>query len=214
MSYRIRNDYQASEDAAWYDAQYRLSPRAKLANWGERRAFRRMLARAPQQQQRVLDIACGTGRFLEELTMAGHRATGLDASPEMLAIARRNLDGSPLLESLQFGDAEHLPFETGSFDGITCMRLYHKVPPLARAQMLKEVRRVGRGWAILFFAISTPWLDLRRSLVAKARGRPVDRFALTHAELRRELQAADLRLSGRAWVLPGVFEGLVTLVTW
>jgi ubiquinone/menaquinone biosynthesis C-methylase UbiE len=132
----------------------------------------------------------------------------------MLTIARGHLEGSPLLVSLKFGDAERLPFETGSFDGITCMRLYHKVPPLARAQMLKEVRRVGSGWAILYFAISTPWLDLRRSLLATARRRPVDRFAVTHSELRRELQAADLRLSGRAWVLPGVLEGLVTLVTW
>jgi ubiquinone/menaquinone biosynthesis C-methylase UbiE len=172
-----------------------------------------MLARVPRHQ-RVLDVACGTGRFLEELTIAGHRATGLDASPEMLSIAGDRLDQNPLMEAFQLGDAERLPFATGSFDGITCMRLYHKVPPGNRAQMLKEVRRVGNGWAILFFAISTPWLDLRRSLVAKARGRPVDRFAVTHSELRRELQAAGLRLSGQAWVLPGVFEGLVTLVTW
>jgi ubiquinone/menaquinone biosynthesis C-methylase UbiE len=213
MNYRIRNDYQTSSSAEWYDAQYRLSPRAKLANWGERRAFRGMLARVPPHQ-RVLDVACGTGRFLGELTTAGHEATGLDASPEMLAIARRHLEWNPLMDSFQVGDAECLPFATGSFDGITCMRLYHKVPPPARAQMLKEVRRVGSGWAILFFAISTPWLDLRRSLLAKARGRPVDRFGVTHSELRGELQAAGLRLSGQAWVLPGVFEGLVTLVTW
>jgi ubiquinone/menaquinone biosynthesis C-methylase UbiE len=132
----------------------------------------------------------------------------------MLAIAGRHLEGNPLLESFQLGDAERLPFETGSFDGITCMRLYHKVPALARAQMLREVRRVGGGWAILFFAISTPWLDLRRSLIAQVRRRPVDRFAVTHAELRQELRVAGLELSGQAWVLPGVFEGLVTLVRW
>jgi SAM-dependent methyltransferase len=39
----------------------------------------------------VLELACGTGRILLPLARAGFRVTGLDASPFMLAVARRKL---------------------------------------------------------------------------------------------------------------------------
>jgi SAM-dependent methyltransferase len=40
---------------------------------------------------RVLEVACGSGRVLVPLAQAGHRVTGLDASPHMLEIARQKL---------------------------------------------------------------------------------------------------------------------------
>jgi ubiquinone/menaquinone biosynthesis C-methylase UbiE len=213
VEYTIKHRYQTASSAEWYHRQYRRSMRAKLANWGERRAFRTMLDRVPVDQ-RVLDVACGTGRFLEELASRGYRATGVDISPQMLEVARRRVERQSLVDGVGLGDAEHLPFDSASFDGVTCMRLYHKVPSPIRVRMLKEVRRVGSGWAILFFAISTPWLDARRVLLARIHHHPIDRYALTHAELRHELAAAGLQLKGRAWVLPGIFEGFVALATW
>jgi len=40
----------------------------------------------------VLELACGTARVTIPLARAGHQITGLDTSPNMLAIARRKLD--------------------------------------------------------------------------------------------------------------------------
>jgi ubiquinone/menaquinone biosynthesis C-methylase UbiE len=213
LTYRIKQNYQSARSAEWYNSQYSDSLRAKLADWGERRAFRTLLDRVPSSQ-RVLDVACGTGRFLEELADRGYQVTGVDVSPHMLDVARRRVGHRSQIRGFELGDAEHLPYDDGAFDGVTCMRLYHKVPAPARLEMLREVRRVGNGWAILFFAISTPWLDTRRAVLAGVRHHPVDRFALTHAQLRRELDQTGLCLKQRAWVMPVVFEGLVTLVTW
>jgi SAM-dependent methyltransferase len=39
----------------------------------------------------ALDAACGTGRHAEYLTGVGHRVTGVDSSPDMLARARRRV---------------------------------------------------------------------------------------------------------------------------
>ncbi|MCC6176375.1 MAG: class I SAM-dependent methyltransferase [Chloroflexi bacterium] len=210
MSYRVRSEYREASGAAWYDARYRSSPAAKLANWSERTAFRSLLARVPAHQ-RVLDVACGSGRFLEELVNEGHRATGLDVSTSMLARAAGRLGPDSRLEGLLVADAEHLPFESGAFDGITCVRLYHKVPDAARTTMLEEVRRTAR-WAILYFSVSTPWLETRRTLLHQVRGHDAGRFPMTRSRIRAELRQADLRLCGEAWVLPGVFDGLFALV--
>ncbi|MCC6180186.1 MAG: class I SAM-dependent methyltransferase [Chloroflexi bacterium] len=46
---------------------------------------------AAAQGGRVLEVACGSGRVLVPLAQAGNRIVGLDASPHMLAIARKKL---------------------------------------------------------------------------------------------------------------------------
>jgi SAM-dependent methyltransferase len=43
----------------------------------------------------LLELACGTGRLTIPLAQAGFTITGLDLSPEMLAIARHKLDREP-----------------------------------------------------------------------------------------------------------------------
>src|SRR5437660_845136 len=50
----------------------------------------------PVAGRRVLDLGCGTGRHTLALARAGARVTALDQSPEMMAIARRKLQGCPV----------------------------------------------------------------------------------------------------------------------
>jgi ubiquinone/menaquinone biosynthesis C-methylase UbiE len=133
----------------------------------------------------------------------------------MLAVAQRRLAGHPRPLSLQRGDAECLPFETGRFDGVTCMRLYQRVPADVRVQMLREVRRVGNGWAIVSFAMSSRWLDVRRTIRSRVlSSRSIVPHPVTFQELEQDLRAAGLRLEAQTWVLPGLAEGKVLLVTW
>src|SRR5437660_6411800 len=75
-------------------------------------------ARAARRGERILDVGCGPGFFcaelLEEVGEDGS-ITGLDASPQMLALARRRSAGHG---NITFGDAEAtaLPVEDASFD--------------------------------------------------------------------------------------------------
>src|SRR5712692_9697906 len=47
------------------------------------------------QGQRVLEVACGSGRVLVPLARAGFDVVGIDASPHMLVLARTKLDTQP-----------------------------------------------------------------------------------------------------------------------
>src|SRR4051812_20686772 len=71
---------------------------------------------------RVLDVACGSGilaRTIARQIPAGH-VTGLDASPTMLAAARRATDEEGLAIEWREGNASALPFASATFDLVFC----------------------------------------------------------------------------------------------
>src|SRR5579859_4952508 len=64
----------------------------------------------------VLDIGCGTGFLALQLAGLGHRVLGIDAAREMLDIAQAKAIRAGLEVTFHQADAEHLPYEAGSFD--------------------------------------------------------------------------------------------------
>ena len=64
----------------------------------------------------ALDAGCGTGFLSFELAARGHRVTGVDFAPAMLAEARRKAAERTVSVRFEEADAEHLPFPAGSFD--------------------------------------------------------------------------------------------------
>jgi ubiquinone/menaquinone biosynthesis C-methylase UbiE len=82
----------------------------------------------------VLDIGCGTGRFLAQLAPVA-KVWGVDASPEMLEVARTRAG----VAGLKLGTAEQLPFKDGWFDRATMWLVAHLVD---RPRAFREARRV------------------------------------------------------------------------
>lgn len=95
---------------------------------------------------RVLDIACGTGLVSDALVKRwGCRVVGLDQSASMLGRARAKLAADPRLAarvSYVEGEAEHLPFADGEFDHLTFTYLLRYVDD--RAATMRELARVVR----------------------------------------------------------------------
>ena len=75
---------------------------------------REILAEIPPG--RALDAACGTGRYAALLVAAGHTVTGVDSSPDMLAVARPKVPSARFL----LGDLHLLPVPDASADVVTC----------------------------------------------------------------------------------------------
>ena len=86
---------------------------------------------------RVLDIGCGTARFSCAVAERGiARVWGVDASPEMLAVARAK---APAEVGLKEGTAEALPFKEAWFDAAVMWLVAHLVD---RPRAFTEARRV------------------------------------------------------------------------
>jgi ubiquinone/menaquinone biosynthesis C-methylase UbiE len=105
---------------------------------------------------RVLEIAVGTGRNLPYYP-ADVTLTGIELSPEMLAIARQRAVTLDRDADLREGDAEHLSFDDDAFDTVLCALALCTIPSPAAA--LGEMRRVLRpgGRLLLLDHIGSTW---------------------------------------------------------
>jgi SAM-dependent methyltransferase len=102
--------------------------------------------------RRVLDVGCGTGRLAAFLAAEhGAHVSGLDPSPEMLAVAERRQN--PGVE-LVLGRAEQLPFPDGQFErAVMFLVVQHVDRPRAFAEVARVLAPSGR------FAVVTPHPD-------------------------------------------------------
>jgi SAM-dependent methyltransferase len=85
----------------------------------------------------ALDAACGTGRHARHLSRR-HAVTGVDASPEMLAVARQNVPEATFVE----GQLTDLGLPDDAFDVVVCALALCHVVDLGSA--IKELGRVAR----------------------------------------------------------------------
>jgi SAM-dependent methyltransferase len=146
---------------------------------------------------RTLDAACGTGRHTRRLVELGHQVVGVDATPEMLELARA---AAPRAR-FELGDLTDLPVESGAVDQAVCsLALDHApdlVPPLA--ELARVVRPGGRivisdvhpALSILGVAAFFRAADGSSAFVRNHRhlhGEYLDAFARVGLEVRRCLE--------------------------
>ncbi|MFN2111016.1 MAG: class I SAM-dependent methyltransferase, partial [Anaerolineae bacterium] len=86
----------------------------------------------------ILEVGCGTGRWLAELRTVADRCYGLDPSKGMLAQARNR--ATPIY--LTRGRGEVLPFPDATFDLVYCVNAIHHMD--GQQAFIREARRVLR----------------------------------------------------------------------
>ena len=132
---------------------------ANLLSFGQDPRWRSFLASRLEVEpaDTVLDVATGTAAVAIELAgRTGCRVVALDQSSEMLAEARKRVAAAGLAERIELvqGEAERLPFEDASFDGLTFTYLLRYVnDPLATLEELARVVRPEGTIAMLEFGL-------------------------------------------------------------
>jgi ubiquinone/menaquinone biosynthesis C-methylase UbiE len=96
-----------------------------------------------QRRLRLLDIGCGTGRFLDVLKQVWPRlpALGLDMSEAYIGHAKRHLKRWSWI-NLLVGNAESIPVPDDSQDAVTSIFMFHELPPKVRRIVFGECARV------------------------------------------------------------------------
>jgi SAM-dependent methyltransferase len=126
----------AMDDTAGWDATRRLR------SW-ERERLRLMPG------ERLLDVGCGLGEaalaLAEDLGDSGE-LVGIDASEQMLAVARRNARSARCRVRFTVGDAASLDEPDDAFDAARCERTLQWLadPAAAVAELVRVVRPGGR----------------------------------------------------------------------
>src|SRR2546422_2922673 len=151
--YRLR--YEDADVAQQYDDSSLKGPGrprslryiiGRVVTLAEQMAIAKLLRTLPTGGT-ILDVPCGSGKEAPVLTERS-RVIGADSSMAMLRLYARS--GAP--ESLR-ADISSLPFKSRSFDVIVCNRLLHRLPPSSRTDVLTELHRVSRHWAVTYHGI-------------------------------------------------------------
>lgn len=106
--------------------------------------------------KKILDVATGTGDLaIAAMVLKPEKITGVDIADQMLDVGRKKLIAQNLshIITLENGDSEALPFETGSFDAVTCAYGVRNFEHLeAGLKEMNRVMRPGGRMAILEFS--------------------------------------------------------------
>lgn len=166
-------DSQHSEVIAYYDA---LAPDYDEDRFGNSYGayldgLERPVLRAWLRGARVLDLGCGTGRFLDLAS------EGLDASPRMAEVARRRWPH----KRIHVAPAWSIPTPEGALDAVFSMHVFMHLPLSLIHGVLEECWRVLRPGGVMVFDFP---VALRRELVGHRASGWHAATALSEAELR------------------------------
>jgi ubiquinone/menaquinone biosynthesis C-methylase UbiE len=162
--------------------------------------------------ERILDIACGTGR-LEGLLRQEHPGldiTGIDLSPHMIEVARGRLPEDPRTR-WHHGTLDTVELPPGSFDVVTCNNAFHLFPGQQQAlEKMAGLTRPGGVVAIVDWCREYPQIGALQLLVRLGAGQR--RRILNRAELGAMLMKAGLEVETAERFSATPFWGMMCLV--
>jgi ubiquinone/menaquinone biosynthesis C-methylase UbiE len=95
----------------------------------------------------LLDAGCGTGMMALRIAARYPDCTvhGIDLSPKMIAVARRDAEEKGLAVDFRVGSITDLPYPRDSFDVVITNIMYHHLDLAEKRQAVAEITRVLRG---------------------------------------------------------------------
>ena len=170
------------------------------------KALREMVGDRPVDS--LLDLGTGTGRLLQLFEGIYRHGMGIDASREMLAVARSNLEKSGISKaSIRLGDIFNLPLESGGFDLVTVHQVLHYLdePQLAISEAARMLRPSGR---LVIVDFAPHGIDALRSEHHHAR------LGFSHETMAGWLAAAGLEVVETRDLEPEKGEEALTVTIW
>jgi len=192
--YRALHQY-ADSNAASYDARRFRALKGRVVDRLEWRLLERAITDLVAHVgplPRVVDVPVGTGRMARRIRAKGCYVVGVDASPDMLALAR----AQDSADEYATARVEELSRAVPEVDCIVSVRLFGHLPADAKGSALREFSKVATKGAVVFFAGDTAWLRLRRAVQGRL-GRQLESWSpLTAAEARKLAEACGFVVLG------------------
>ena len=187
--------YQEDDVAEAYDEK-RFSRGGRLIDRREKQAV--LDALSPVEDKKILEIACGTGRFTTMLADRGADIIGLDISGPMLQQGRERAQSAGVADNLEYmrGDAGRLPFPDDEFDAVLAMRFFHLAD--TPESFMTEMQRVSKDQIVF------DTFNRRSSRVLYNWALPMGSHLYSETDVKQLLADANLELvnAEHDWIIP------------
>jgi len=189
--------------ARTFDEQRFGGPIGELLASSQARVLANFIGRI--HERTILDVGTGTGRAALLLARGGARVTAVDASEQMLAVARHRAAEQSLKVRFAAGDAHTLEFRDRSFEVAVSLRVLMHTPQWR--QCLTELCRVADRLVIFDYPSATSAAlvqAMARRVVQAAGGRTEPYRVFTDRTIARALDGLGYRVRSvhRQFVLP------------
>ena len=125
-------------------------------------------SRRPLEGKSALDVGCGAGLLAEPLARLGAQVTAIDASAQLIGVAREHATAMDVAIDYRAAAIEQTG---GQFDLITCMEVIeHVAEPVAFVKALAQ-RLLPSGLLILSTPNQTSWSRLMMIVIGEGTGR-------------------------------------------
>jgi ubiquinone/menaquinone biosynthesis C-methylase UbiE len=203
-SYAVYADPAMAES---FDAMRFGGPIGRLLSESQERVITQFLSPLPGRT--ILDVGTGTGRAAIALALKGAVVTGVDASEEMLAVARRRAADAHAPVTFDHGDAHGLAYGDRTFDAVVCLRVLMHTP--GWRESLTELCRVARSRVVFDYPalMSAAAIQAAARKVAQAAGSRVEAYRVfSDRSVRDVLDKAGFRVADqhRQFVMPIAFH--------
>jgi len=185
--------YADTKMARSFDERRFGGPIGELVASTQARVLANMIGRIADRV--ILDVGTGTGRAAVMLALGGASVTAVDASEEMLEVARRRAADSGVRVTFQHGDAHALAFGNRAFDVTVCLRVLMHVPDWQKC--MSELCRVSERLVVFDYpsATSAAMLhSLTRRAVHAAFGKTEAYRVFGHGTIAKELERNGFRI--------------------
>jgi len=125
-------------------------------------------SRTPLSGKTALDVGCGAGLLTEPLARLGAKVTGIDATSDVIDVARDHANAVGLAIDYRAGDIQELD---GQFDLITCMEVIEHVADPALFVKALARRLAPGGLLVLSTPNATGWSKLMMITIGEGLGR-------------------------------------------
>jgi len=103
----------------------------------------------------VLEIGCGSGKWMKAVSPLVGEMYGVDISPEAIKIAAKNLEGCGNI-TLSFNDGETLNvYDDNTIDLVYSFWTFQHIPRETTLSYLREIRRVLKKDGLLLFQVES-----------------------------------------------------------
>lgn len=148
-----RRDYRESHTEKGkgkvYHGSFEQFPYRRFIWQWEQEVLKEILGKKLEPKSTILDFACGTGRILSFLKTQSANVTGVDISPEMLAISKKD---HPELEIIEADlTRDNIFLGKRSFDVISSFRFFLNAQNALRLEVLKVLHPLLKDDGILIF---------------------------------------------------------------
>ena len=126
------------------------------------------------QGERVLDIGCGTGEYMDIMAKMGGVVSGQDISPDCANVALKRLKEKEVNTDIKVGDATKLLFADNYFDAVFSADFFEHITLDQKNKVVSEAYRVLKPGGI--FVIKTPNLAYLKISVLIKRVRAILKF--------------------------------------